>query len=219
MQKKLLLKINSLNYCLLILNIIYKNLLLKLKYMKISANKIRVGNVLEYKGKLWLVLKTEHTKPGKGGAFQQVEMKEVTEGTKLNEIFRATETVEKASIFEKTYTFLYMEGDKLALMDSETFEQIEVSKDLVGEQEAFLQDGMEVTAKLHNENPIAIMLPQQVTLEITESDPVIKGQTVASSYKPAVLENGIRIMVPPFVETGDKVVVNTETREYVERAK
>jgi len=187
--------------------------------MKILANRIRVGNILEYKGKLWLVLKTEHTKPGKGGAFQQVEMKEVTEGTKLNEIFRATENVEKASVYEKTYTFLYMDGDNMALMDGETYEQIEVNKDLAGEQFVFLQDGMEVTAKLHNERTLAVSLPSQVTLQITESDPVIKGQTVASSYKPAMLENGVRIMVPPFIAVDDKVVVNTETKEYVERAK
>lgn len=187
--------------------------------MKISANEIRIGNVLEYKGKLWLVLKLDHVKPGKGGAFQQVEMKEISEGTKLNERFRSTETVEKASIYEKKYTFLYLVGDNLALMDTETYEQIEISKDLLGEQADFLQDGMEISVESYGDKPLIALIPKTIIAEIVEAEPVVKGQTAASSNKPAILDNGVRIMVPPFVKIGDKVVVNTEAREYVERAK
>ena len=187
--------------------------------MKISANDIRIGNVLKYKGKLWLVLKLDHVKPGKGGAFQQVEMKEISEGTKLNERFRSTVTVEKAAIHEKKYTFLYMVGENLALMDTETYEQIEISKDLLGEQAAFLQDGMEISVESHDGQPLIAILPKTIIAEIADAEPVVKGQTAASSNKPAVLDNGVRVMVPPFVKIGDKVVVNTESREYVERAK
>lgn len=187
--------------------------------MKINAVSIRVGNVLEHKGKLWVVSKTMHTQPGKGGAFMQVEMKDVKSGTKLNERFRSDESVEQARLDQKDYQYLYMEGDNLALMDQESFEQISLPKDLLGDAAVFLQDGMKLIVEMYDEQPITARLPDQVTLEITEAEPVVKGQTASSSYKPAILENGVRIMVPPFIEAGTRVVVNTSTQEYVERAK
>lgn len=187
--------------------------------MKINAVAIRVGNVLEHKGKLWVVSKTMHTQPGKGGAFMQVEMKDVKSGTKLNERFRSDENVERARLDTKDYQYLYMEGDNLALMDQQTFEQISLPKELLGEAAVFLQDGMNIIVEMYDEKPITATLPEQVVLEITEAEPVVKGQTASSSYKPAILENGVRIMVPPFIEAGTKVVVNTSTQEYIERAK
>lgn len=187
--------------------------------MKINAVSIRVGNVLEHKGKLWVVSKTMHTQPGKGGAYMQVEMKDVKSGTKLNERFRSDESVEQARLDQKDYQYLYAEGDNLALMDQESFEQISMSKDLLGDAAVFLQDGMKLIVEMYDEKPISARLPDQVILEIVEADAVVKGQTASSSYKPAILENGVRIMVPPFIEAGTKVVVNTSTQEYVERAK
>ncbi len=186
--------------------------------MKIQGNEIKPGNVLMHKGELWVVTKTEHVKPGKGGAFAQVEMKSVVGNTKLNERFRASENVERVRLEQKDYQYLYEQGDMLVFMDMETYEQIELPRDFLGERAAFLQDGMVVTVESHEGKPLGVSLPQHVTLEVAEADPVVKGQTAASSYKPAVLENGLRVMVPPFVTAGEKIVVNTEDCTYVKRA-
>lgn len=186
--------------------------------MKINGNQIKPGNVLEHNGTLWAVVKTDHVKPGKGGAFAQVEMKNLMNGTKLNERFRATELVEKVRLEQKDFQFLYEQGDQLVFMDEETYEQLELQKEFVGDRAAFLQDGMKVTVELHEEKPIGISLPDYVTLEISECEPVIKGQTATSSYKPAILENGVRCMVPPFVGVGERIVVDTTEIIYVRRA-
>jgi elongation factor P len=186
--------------------------------MKINGNEIRPGNVVEHNGGLWVAVKTMAVKPGKGGAFNQVELKNLIDGTKLNERFRSAETVERVRLEQKDFTFLYEQGDALVFMDGESYEQLELQKDFVGERAAFLQDGMTVTVDLHEERPIGVSLPAQVTLEITEADPVVKGQTASSSYKPAVLENGVRIMVPPFISAGERVIVDTEELTYVRRA-
>jgi len=186
--------------------------------MKINGNEIRPGNVIEHDGSLWVAVKTAAVKPGKGGAYNQVELKNLLNGTKLNERFRAAETVEKVRLEQKDFTFLYEQGDALIFMDSETYEQLELQKDFVGERSAFLQDGMTVTVELYQDKPIGISLPDQVTLEVTEADPVVKGQTAASSYKPAVLENGIRVLVPPFITSGEKIVVDTNELTYLRRA-
>jgi len=186
--------------------------------MKIQGNEIRPGMVLQHKGELWVVLKTEHVKPGKGGAFAQVEMKSVVGGTKLNERFRATESVERVRLEERDYQFLYEQDDMLVFMDMETYDQIELPKDFLGERAAFLQDGMTVTVESHEGKPLGVKLPLHVTLEVVEAEPVVKGQTAASSYKPAILENGLRVMVPPFISAGEKIVVNTEDLSYVKRA-
>lgn len=186
--------------------------------MKINGNEIKPGNVIEHKGSLWVAVKTNAVKPGKGGAFNQVEMKNLIDGSKHNERFRATESVEKVRLEQKDYTYLYAEGDMLVFMDSATYEQLELQKDFVGERAAFLQDGMQVTVESHEEKPIGISLPDQVTLEIIEADPVVKGQTVSSSYKPAVMENGIKVMVPPFIEAGEKILVDTNEITYIRRA-
>ncbi len=188
--------------------------------MKMSANSIRAGNVLMHNDRLYVVTKTpEHTKPGKGGAFVQVEMKDVKSGNKLNERFSSTESVERVRLDQKDFQFLYFEGEKILLMDLESFEQIEVPEDFVGEKKAYLQDGMVVKLEMHENDPINIELPETVTLAITETEPVVKGQTASASYKPAILENGVRVMVPPFVNSEDKIVVRTEDNTYVERAK
>jgi len=186
--------------------------------MKINGNQIKPGNVLEHNGTLWAVVKTDHVKPGKGGAFAQVEMKNLLNGSKLNERFRATESVEKVRLEQKDFQYLYEQGDMLVFMDGETYEQLELQKDFVGERAAFLQDGMNVTVEMHEEKPIGINLPDQVTLEVVETEPVVKGQTVSSSYKPSTLENGVRCMVPPFVSVGEKIVVDTAEIVYVRRA-
>ncbi|WP_068087085.1 elongation factor P [Polycladidibacter stylochi] len=186
--------------------------------MKLNGNEIKPGNVLLHQDTLWAVVKVQHVKPGKGGAFAQVEMKNLLDGRKLNERFRATESVERVRLEQKDFQFLYEEGDMLVFMDTDTYEQLELQKEFVGERAAFLQDGMMVTVELHEEKPIGISLPQHVTLEIIEADAVVKGQTQSSSYKPAKLENGVRCMVPPFITTGEKIVVDTETVEYVRRA-
>lgn len=185
---------------------------------KINGNEIRPGNVIEHDGGLWVAVKTNAVKPGKGGAYNQVELKNLIDGTKLNERFRSAETVEKVRLEQKDFTFLYEQGDALVFMDTESYEQLELQKDFVGDRAAFLQDGMTVTVELYEERPIGISLPQQVTLQIAEADPVVKGQTAASSYKPAVLENGVRILVPPFVSAGERVVVDTDELTYLRRA-
>ncbi len=186
--------------------------------MKINGNQITPGNVLEHKGGLWVAVKTNAVKPGKGGAFNQVELKNLIDGTKLNERFRADETVEKVRLDQKDFQFLYSQGDQLVFMDLESYEQLELAEDFVGERAAFLQDGMTVTVELYDGRPIGITLPQHVTLEVTEADPVVKGQTAASSYKPAKMENGVRIMVPPFITTGERIIVDTNELTYVKRA-
>ena len=186
--------------------------------MKINGNEIRPGNVIEHNGGLWVAVKTNAVKPGKGGAFNQVELKNLIDGTKLNERFRASETVERVRLEQKDYQFLYAQDDALVFMDSETYEQLELQADFVGDRAAFLQDGMTVTVELHEERPIGVSLPDQVTLEIAEADPVVKGQTATSSYKPAVLENGVRVMVPPFITAGEKIIVATDDITYVRRA-
>ena len=186
--------------------------------MKINGNEIRPGNVIEHNGGLWVAVKTNAVKPGKGGAYNQVELKNLIDGTKLNERFRSAETVERVRLEQKDYSFLYEQGEALVFMDLESYEQIELQKDFVGERAAFLKDGMTVTLELYEEKPIGITLPLQVTLEIAEAEPVVKGQTASSSYKPAVLENGVRVMVPPFVSPGERIVVDTSEIAYVRRA-
>ena len=186
--------------------------------MKINGNQIKPGNVLEHNGQLWAVVKTDHVKPGKGGAFAQVEMKNLVNGSKLNERFRATESVEKVRLEQKDFQYLYEQEDMLVFMDNETYEQLELAKDFVGERAAFLQDGMMVTVEMHEEKPIGISLPDQVVLEVVETEPVVKGQTVSSSYKPSKLENGVRCMVPPFISAGERIVVDTSEIAYLRRA-
>lgn len=187
--------------------------------MKINGNAVKIGNILEYNGKLWVVTKTQHTQPGKGGAYLQVEMKGLMDGTKLNERFRSAETVERVYLDERPFQYLYAEGDDLVLMDQDTFDQIHINKDFVGDAAVFLQDGMVVNVSMYEGRPVSVQLPDTVTLEIVEADPVVKGQTASASYKPAVLENGVRIMVPPHITSGMRVVINTEDSSYVERAK
>jgi elongation factor P len=186
--------------------------------MKINGNEIRPGNVIEHKGALWIAVKTQAVKPGKGPAYAQVELKNAIDGTKLNERFRASETVERVRLEQKDYQFLYAEGDMLTFMDLDTYDQIQIPKELIGERAAFLQDGMTVTVESHEGRAIGVALPDQVTLEVVEAEPVVKGQTAASSYKPAKLENGVRILVPPFVGAGERVVVDTNELTYVRRA-
>jgi len=186
--------------------------------MKINGNEIRPGNVIEHNGSLWAAVKCNAVKPGKGGAFNQVELKNLIDGTKLNERFRAAETVERVRLEQKDFSFLYALGDALIFMDTQSYEQLELQKDFVGDRAAFLQDGMTVTLELYEEKPIGIALPDQVTLTITQADPVIKGQTATSSYKPAMLENGVRVMVPPFIEAGERIIVDTNEISYLRRA-
>lgn len=187
--------------------------------MKINGNAVRPGMVLEHQGRLWRVMKTQHTQPGKGGAYLQAEMKDIRDGTKLNERFRASEDVERVRLDEDEYQYLYREGDMVTLMHTETYDQISVPEDMIGEPARFLQDGMTVTVQSYEGSPISVQLPDTVTMEITEAEPVVKGQTASSSFKPAVLENGAKIMVPPHIEAGTRVVVNTADGSYVERAK
>jgi elongation factor P len=186
--------------------------------MKINGNEIRPGNVIQHKDTLWIAVKTQHVKPGKGPAYAQVELKSVLGGTKLNERFRSSETVERVRLEQKDYQFLYAQGDMLVFMDSDTYDQIEIPQDFLGERAAFLQEGMTVTVESHEGTPLGVSIPEQVTLAVIEADPVVKGQTAASSYKPAKLENGGRIRVPPGVVAGERVVVDTNELTYVRRA-
>ena len=185
--------------------------------MKINAGEIRVGMLLEYKNDLWQVLKTQHVKPGKGGAFAQVEMKSVNKSTKLNERFRSSETVEKASVEETKFNYLYEDENNYFFMEPKTFEQIEIKKEIVGEQGNLLTENLEVTVSFYNENPISIELPNQIKCKIETTDVALKGQTVSSSYKPATLDNGLSIQVPPFIEAGDEVIVDTRNLEYLKK--
>ena len=187
--------------------------------MKIGVNTLRPGNILQHEGSLWVVVKTQHVKPGKGGAFAQVELKNIIDGRKLNERWRSSENVERVTLEQKPHTFLFDNGDTLVFMDAATYEQIELQKDFVGEDSArFLQDGMEVTLEFHEDRPIGLELPDHVVLEIVEADAVVKGQTASSSYKPAKASNGMRILIPPYMGIGERVLVSTETGEYVRRA-
>jgi elongation factor P len=187
--------------------------------MKINGNAVRPGFVIEHQGRLWRAIKTQHTQPGKGGAYLQVELKDVRDGTKLNERFRSSETVERVELDKHDYQFLFADGDDYTLMDQETFEQIIINADLIGEPAVFLQEGMKVTVQAHEGEPLSVTLPDTVTMKIVEADPVVRGQTAASSYKPAKLENGVRVMVPPHIENGMRIVVNTADSSYVERAR
>ena len=185
--------------------------------MKINATEIRVGMILEHKDDLWEVLKTQHVKPGKGGAFAQVEMKSLNKNTKLNERFRSSETVEKASLEETNYNFLYEDETNYFFMDPKSFEQIEIKKDIVGEKGKLLTENLEVIVNFYNDTPLSIELPNQITCKIESTDVALKGQTVSSSYKPAKLDNGLNIQVPPFVEIGDEVVIDSRNLEYVKK--
>ena len=185
--------------------------------MKINAGEIRVGMLLEYKNDLWQVLKTQHVKPGKGGAFAQVEMKSLNKNTKLNERFRSSETVEKASLDETTFNYLYSDEANYFFMDPKTFEQIEIKKETVGDKGKLLTENLQVSVSFYNENPISIQLPNQVQCKIETTDAALKGQTVSSSYKPATLDNGLNIQVPPFIEPGDEIVVDTRNLEYIKK--
>jgi elongation factor P len=187
--------------------------------MKISGNAVRPGNLIEHQGRLWRAIKIQHTQPGKGGAYLQVELKDIRDGTKLNERFRSSETVERVRLDEHTYQFLFSSGDEYTFMDKNTYDQITLHADMVGDPRVFLQEGMDVTVQSYEGSPISVELPDTVTMKIIEADPVVKGQTASSSYKPAVLENGERIMVPPHIDAGTRVVVNTADGSYVERAK
>ncbi len=186
--------------------------------MKINGNEIRPGNVVEHNASLWVAVKCNSVKPGKGGAFNQVELKNLLDGTKLNERFRSSETVELVELELKDFQFLFEQGDALVFMDNESYEQLELQKDFVGDRAAFLQDGMMVTVRLYEDRPIGISLPDQVVLAIAQADPVVKDQTAASSYKPAIMENGVRVMVPPFIETGERILVDTNEITYLRRA-
>ena len=185
--------------------------------MKINANEIRVGMLIEYKNDLWQVLKTQHVKPGKGGAFAQVEMKSINKNTKLNERFRSSETVEKASLDEIKYNFLYGDEDKYFFINPISFEQIEMKKDMVGEKGKLLTENLEVSISFYNEKPMYVDLPNQVTCKIDTTEAALKGQTVSSSYKPAVLLNGLSVQVPPFIESGDEIIVDTRNLEYIKK--
>jgi elongation factor P len=185
---------------------------------KINGNEIRPGNVLEHNGGLWAAVKVDHVKPGKGGAFAQVELRNLRNGSKLNERFRSADKVERVRLEQKDQQFLYQEGENLIFMDTETYEQIQLPAEILGERRPFLQDGMTITVEFHESEALNASLPQKVTCRVVETEPVVKGQTAANSFKPAVLDNGVKVMVPPFVGQDEDIVVNTETMEYAERA-
>ena len=185
--------------------------------MKINASEIRVGMLLEYKDDLWQVLKTQHVKPGKGGAFAQVEMKSVNKNTKLNERFRSNETIEKASLEEINFNYSYEDENNFYFMDPKSFEQIQINKGLIGQKGKLLTENLEVLINFYNDKPITVDLPNQVKCEVISTDVALKGQTVSSSYKPAVLNNGLNIQVPPFIESGDEIFVDTRNLEYIKK--
>ena len=187
--------------------------------MKILGNEIKPGMIIEHKDDLWSVLKAQHVKPGKGGAFNQVELKSVKRGTKLNERFRSSDTVERAILDERKFSFLYEDESSCHFMDQTNFEQIQISKKLIGEKSKLLKENMEVNLQFHEDEPLSVDLPSSVELKIETTDAAIKGQTASSSYKPATLENGIKIMVPPFINPDDKIVLDTRTLEYVKKVK
>ena len=185
--------------------------------MKLYASEIRVGMLIEYKNDLWQVLKTQHVKPGKGGAFAQVEMKSVNKNTKLNERFRSSESVEKATLDETKFNYLYGDETDYYFMDPKSYEQINIKKETVGKKGRMLTENLEVSISFYNEKPLTVELPNQVTCTIDTTDVALKGQTVSSSYKPATLDNGVNIQVPPFIESGDKIIVDTRTMEYIKK--
>ena len=187
--------------------------------MKILGNEIKPGMIIEHRDALWSVLKTQHVKPGKGGAFNQVELKGIKKGTKLNERFRSSDTVERAILDEKKFSFLYEDENNCHFMDQTNFEQIQINKKLIGEKSKLLKENMEVNLQFHEDEPLSVDLPSSVELKIETTDAAIKGQTASSSYKPATLENGIKIMVPPFINADDKIVLDTRTLEYVKKVK
>jgi len=186
--------------------------------MKIAGNEIRPGNVIEHKDHLWQAVKVQHVKPGKGGAYAQVELRNLRNGTKLNERFRSAENVERVRLDQRSQEFLYAAGDMLVLMDSETYEQTELPGSLLGDQLPFLQEGMQVQAEFHGEEALSLQLPEQVSCKVAETEPTVRGQTASASYKPATLENGVRVMVPPFVGPGETIVIDMATLEYAKRA-
>ncbi|MEO5587751.1 MAG: elongation factor P [Novosphingobium sp.] len=186
--------------------------------MKISGVDIRPGNILEYEKGIWKVAKTQHTQPGKGGAFMQVEMKNLLDGRKTNVRFRSQDTIEKVRLDTKDFQYLYAESDDLVFMDKDNYEQITLSRDLLGDAAEFLQDGMDVVLELWEERPISVELPEQVEATIVEADAVVKGQTASSSFKPAILDNGVRVMVPPHIESGTRIIVDVYERSYVSKA-
>lgn len=186
--------------------------------MKIDGNDIRPGNVIEHKGGLWRAAKIQHTQPGKGGAYLQVELRNLRDGTKLNERFRSSEKVERVRLEQRDYQFLFQDGDQYTFMDQHTYEQIAIPAELIGDRAVFLKDGMDVQIEMHEESPLGVALPEHVEVTIHETEPVVKGQTATSSYKPATADNGVRVMVPPFVSEGDRVVVATADSSYVKRA-
>lgn len=186
--------------------------------MKISGVDIRPGNIIEYEGGIWRAVKIQHTQPGKGGAYMQVELKNLVDGRKNNIRFRSAETVERVRLDTKDFQYLFAEGNSLVFMDKETYEQVTLPRDLIGEPAAFLQDGMDVVMELHEDRAISVQLPDQIEATIVEADAVVKGQTASSSYKPAILDNGVRVMVPPHISAGTRIVVDVYSQEYVKRA-
>ena len=186
--------------------------------MKISAIEIKPGTIIEYKNDLWLCLKAQHVKPGKGGAFNQVELKSITKSTKLNERFRSDETIEKASLDERNYQYLYSDDQNLYFMDQKDYEQITITKDLVGDDEKLLTENLDVVIEFYEDKPLKVTLPKHLEFEILETDAVVKGQTASSSYKPASIQNGIKIQVPPFINQGDRILIDSVTREYTKKA-
>jgi elongation factor P len=185
--------------------------------MKILGVEVKPGNIIEHKNDLWKCLKSQAVKPGKGGAYNQVELKSITKGTKLNERFRSSETIEKATLDEKTFQFLYSSNDEFFFMDSENFEQISINRTLVEDSEKFLKENLEVTIESYQDKPLSVILPRSVEYEVFETDSVVKGQTASGSYKPATIQNGVKILVPPFVSQGDKILVDTITQEYLKK--
>ena len=186
--------------------------------MKINGNSIKPGNIIEHQGKLWRAVKTMHTQPGKGGAYLQVELKDIRTGTKLNERFRSSETVERVRLDEHEYSYLFADGDDYTFMEQQTYEQITLNAELIGEPAVFLQEGMVVTVSSYEGSPISVSLPETVIMEIVEADAVVKGQTASSSFKPAILDNGVRIMVPPHIGAGTRIIVDVYEQTYVKRA-
>ena len=185
--------------------------------MKINANEIKTGMLIEHKEELWEILKTQHVKPGKGGAFNQVEMKNIKSGTKLNERFRSSETVEKATITEDDYTYIYKENDEFYFMNLKSFSQINLNKSILGSKENFLSENLEVKINFYEDLPISITLPNQISCEVTQTEMAIKGQTVSGSYKPAILDNNLKVQVPQFINVGDKIIIDTKSIEYVKK--
>ena len=187
--------------------------------MKVNGNTIKPGNVIEHKNGLWVATKTSHVKPGKGGAFAQIELRNLKDGTKLNERFRSSESIEKVILEETPHIFLYKENENLIFMNNDTFEQLSINVDMLGDQSAFLQDGMNVIINIYNDEPVSVIMPDSCIVEIIEADAVIKGQTVSSSFKPAILKNGVKVMVPGHIEVGTKIVVRPSDCSYIEKAK